>query len=153
MQQQQQQQIKHSERTFAAANKPRADDDGSDASSDDDASVDRLTRELVLLTQARRALLLRSRRCLDLMAPRRRRLAALLHARRQPCHAIDRTGSVRLVARQPPAMQTAPLSNHGGNSISGSIDSVAVLPFGEPPASLTDALDRALRDAIGTTIW
>lgn len=116
----------------------------------ENALVDRLTRELVSLTHARRSLLVRARRCLDLMAPRRRELAALLRARREPCHTIDRVGSARLVQREQPEWNN---NNHHNRKrydcgIGDVIESVSVLPFDDEHATLNAALDRALHDTL-----
>jgi hypothetical protein len=144
---------------------------------DDQATIDHVTRELVILTRVRRALLLRGRHCLALMAPRRRQLAALLRRRNQRCHAIDRVGSVRIVGdkralgvggkKRSVGMVDATIAAAEATSLidsqqqqrSGTSDdadvaiSVSVLPFDDEHATLNRALDQAIDAAVGSQIW
>jgi hypothetical protein len=137
--------------------------------------IDKLTRELVILTRARRALLQRSRRCLALMAPRRRQLAALLRRQQQYCHAINGVGSVCVVKRKPhmlapsydnfhsrhiPYTLTAADENAGDDDLGRDKDSfhndshtVSVLPFDDDHVTLNCALDRAIDANVGSNIW
>jgi hypothetical protein len=140
----------------------------------DQTAIDHLTRELVIFTTVRRALLLRGRRCLALMAPRRRQLAALLRRRNQHCHAIDRVGSVRIVddkrangvggrKKRSVGMVDATIAAAEATSLidnqlqqrNGGDDNVAisisVLPFDD--ATLNHALDQAIDAAVGSLIW
>jgi hypothetical protein len=144
---------------------------------DDQATIDHVTRELVMLTRVRRALLLRGRHCLALMAPRRRQLAALLRRRNQRCHAIDRVGSVRIVGDKRAlgvggkkrsvgmvdaaiaAAEATRLIDSQQQQRSGTSDdadvaiSVSVLPFDDEHATLNRALDQAIDAAVDSQIW
>jgi hypothetical protein len=154
-----------------------SNDDTDDETPWQKRKIDKLTRELVILTRARRALLQRSRRCLALMAPRRRQLAALLRREQQYCHAINGVGSVCVVKRKP-HMQAPLYDNfrqHSGRIPFAAVDenagdddvimghdkeafqtdshTVSVLPFDDDHATLNCALDRAIDANVGSNIW
>jgi hypothetical protein len=161
----------------AQANVVRAAIAAQEIIANDQATIDHVTRELVILTRVRRALLLRGRHCLALMAPRRRQLAALLRRRNQRCHAIDRVGSVRIVGDKRAlgvggkkrsvgmvdatiaAAEATGLIDSQQQQRSGTSDdadvaiSVSVLPYDDEHAALNRALDQAIDAAVGSQIW